>query len=557
MNKKSLFCLLKMFVFIVIGMFIFGIFSRVLPQKWYYPNNDVNADTRIITGFYDEMPNTIDIVACGVSHMQWGFSPMELYEKYGFTSYNMATGGQPIQVSYYILKEVLKKQTPKIFIYDANSLFYVHTTSPQWREVLDNFNLSLNKAEMVNEFVNECPEETCLSSLFPLLRYHERWKELSISDFTDFYRNMHYYSKGYTIDSRRATVGCGSVQNMNEETNYLINDAKEITMKYSDGQYSCESNESPVYAPFVPVENISWLVKMKELCENNGITFLVTKVPCVFWPQSDSAAWTLQKRDIVKEICESNGISFLDVLYNENADENVDIDWISESYDGGHHLNLFGAQKITEKIGNYLLDNYEIPSRINSVWDNDLKIYQQVRNIAYLQMEQNFIEYLQKLVRDYKDKTIFITVKDDIGGCIDDEDRTALKVLGLQTDFSDVFRHSYLAIIESGNISYEALSNRYLSYSNNLAMSGISYKLISSNWHTNSNASIMIDNKEYAINQRGMNIVVYDEENKMVLDRVCFDLDAYPHVCIRDIQDTGRLLHDYEYYRIEGVKNKF
>lgn len=201
------------------------------------------------------------------------------------------------------------------------------------------------------------------------------------------------------------------------------------------------------------------------------------------------------------------------------------------------------------------MNNYEIPDRVNSVWDEDLKTYQQIRDIAYLQMEQNFTAYLQKLDDAYRDKTIFIAVNDDIGEGMTDEDRTALKSLGLQTDFSDVWRRSYLAVIESGKVSYEALSNRYLEYSNTLSTSGIPYELVSSNYFTNSYASIVIDQTEYAINGSGINIVVYDEERNRVLDRVCFYFTAYPHVCNRNIEDTGRLLHDYEYDQIEDVHN--
>ena len=38
--------------------------------------------------------------------------------------------------------------------------------------------------------------------------------------------------------------------------------------------------------------------------------------------------------------------------------------------------------------------------------------------------------------------------------------------------------------------------------------------------------SILINGKEYAVNSRGLNIVVYDNINKCVVDSICFDTHA-------------------------------
>lgn len=51
----------------------------------------------------------------------------------------------------------------------------------------------------------------------------------------------------------------------------------------------------------------------------------------------------------------------------------------------------------------------------------------------------------------------------------------------------------------------------------------ISYSVVSAGYDCGCVSSIIIDGKEYSINSRGINIVIYNNETNQVVDTVCFD----------------------------------
>ena len=55
------------------------------------------------------------------------------------------------------------------------------------------------------------------------------------------------------------------------------------------------------------------------------------------------------------------------------------IRWEKDSYDGGDHLNLYGAQKVSTFVGDYLSENYDLPSRKKDkaykAWNKQAKKY--------------------------------------------------------------------------------------------------------------------------------------------------------------------------------------
>ena len=64
------------------------------------------------TGFYSEPQNSIDVVVVGNSDAYSGFSPMELWNSFGYTSYVSAEGLQVPAGSLAMLKRILTCQTP-------------------------------------------------------------------------------------------------------------------------------------------------------------------------------------------------------------------------------------------------------------------------------------------------------------------------------------------------------------------------------------------------------------------------------------------------------------
>ena len=86
----------------------------------------------------------------------------------------------------------------------------------------------------------------------------------------------------------------------------------------------------------------------------------------------------------------------------------------------------------------------------------------------------------------------------------------------------------------TGKVQYEALSNRSLNYGGVVGLQNKRYDICSSGWYANSQISVRVGGIEYAVNSRGLNIVVYDVERDLVLDSVCFDTFAEYHTSVRN-----------------------
>ncbi len=78
-----------------------------------------------------------------------------------------------------------------------------------------------------------------------------------------------------------------------------------------------------------------------------------------------------------------------------------------------------------------------------------------------------------------------------------------------------------MAVIDSGNVVYEDMSDNKLEQETEIA--GNKIDMQSAGYETGNIASIKINGLEYALNKRGINIVVYDKQANRVIDSVRID----------------------------------
>lgn len=530
----------KVVIFILCGVFIFYVLQNVfLPKRYPY---DIGDDAGKLKYFYNEKPNSIDVLISGTSHSSRGILPMELYDNYGIKSYNLSTAVQPIEVTYYTLCEALKSQNLKVFIFDVSNLYFSDVRNTIiWKNIIDDMSLGKNKYLLSQECVKNCNNISINELLFPLLSYHTRWNDLSLHDFEFSKTNNRYFGKGGQIDVYMAS-GLQEEQ-MNEITSQLMQNTEKRMYQYDCGEYSEIFEENILYSTDIPAKNISWFLKIKNLCDENNIKLLAIKVPAIHYPQVYGSAWTIEKHKTVKSLCNQYEIDFYDLLY----DADIGFDNLTDSQDGGYHLNLYGAQKVSSELGRYLQTSYHLPNKRSQEWDKDLWAYQKVCQVALLELEQDFITYINMIVDKYNDKIIFLVASDDMSQGLNDLDITALRTLGLQMDFLKGLQNAYIAVIENGMVKYEAMSNRSLSYQG-MCGGGIKYDLYSSGWWTRSGASIKLEQTEFAVCSRGLNIVVYDADLDCIFDSVGFDTSMEHHVATRNAVNTNNFIMKYEHY---------
>ena len=112
-----------------------------------------------------------------------------------------------------------------------------------------------------------------------------------------------------------------------------------------------------------------YLLKICDLCEEKGIQVIFMELPT-------KMQWGMKQHNAFAEIAEERNIPFID--YNLIEDE-IGLDWSTDTFDKGDHMNAYGATKVSLYMGQYLVDNYSMVNHKGdekyATWDEDLIAY--------------------------------------------------------------------------------------------------------------------------------------------------------------------------------------
>lgn len=159
-----------------------------------------------------------------------------------------------------------------------------------------------------------------------------------------------------------------------------------------------------------------------------------------------------------------------------------------------------------------------------------LRIIRPSRNLSLREI-RNIESYLKVL--EENDYTILIAINDEGVLALNRKIMEILYRLGMETNLVDYegdysgsrkfYRNSFYSVLKQGKSEAEKISEEKLVLTGTLS-DGADYVIESSGLITGeAKASIKICGEEYAMNLRGMNFVIYDEEHHFVVDSVCFD----------------------------------
>jgi len=540
MILRRLMCVLA---YIIIGILLFLTAQHVLTYKWFYPV-DGNDPKYCFQEFYDITDDSdIQVLFLGTSHVYCGVNPMEIYRETGITAYDLATSAQPIETSCAILKDALTRTKPKCVFLDVGSIFRIDVGSSYYRRVLDNMEFGPAKARLAMTFANlyggEHKEGAYLGAFFPMYEYHARWSELSETDFS-FDMNRNLYTKGFVFFNVLTAPAGLDVKTMNaidEKRNSLIQDVV-------DGTTVDKSTNAKIFNGYeIPADNLECLLEMKQMCDKVGAEFHLFKVPSMNYPQLFMGSWTASKSKAIAELSDFYGIPFLDLMY----DVDLSLDWASDSIDAGAHLNAYGAEKVSAYMATYLRDACGLKGEANHHYEEDLPTYNDVDIYVRQVGIRKLGPYLESLSQ-MDDICVFFSAYEDMQKGLRPEDMAALNAFGLNTDFGKMMDcDAFLAIVDEGNLVYEATSNSPLKKEGVLE-DGLSYLLISSGWYKGSKSSILLRGVEYSIKKSGLNIVVYDKKSQMVVDSLCFDTSVEgDQLAMRS--RSGKYLRNYSNWR--------
>ena len=87
------------------------------------------------------------------------------------------------------------------------------------------------------------------------------------------------------------------------------------------------------------------------------------------------------------DYAKENGVQYVNTL---KLQETIGIDMTTDTYDAGEHLNLYGAEKFSKWLGQYLKDTYNVED--HSADPEISKIYQQTVEAYYREKAQQEAE---------------------------------------------------------------------------------------------------------------------------------------------------------------------
>lgn len=295
-----------------------------------------------ILDYYREK-NTHDVLMVGDCELYENISTVKMWDRYGINSYIRGSAGQKIWQTYFLLKESLKYEKPKVVIINALSMKYNDPKDETYnRMTIDYMKWSKEKIDMIN--ASKTKDECFIEYLFPILRYHDRILKLDKNDF------KYYFNKDVvTLAGYFPKKGVKKVKTFPRE-----NEIKDF--RFGDRAYF-------------------YLDKIRLLCKKNNIKLIIIKAPILspVWYK----AWDKNMVDYTKKY----NIPYYN-LYEKNKE--IKIDYNKDTYDRGRHLNYKGADKIGDFLGKILSAKYNIKNRksdnnLSKLWEKRVKTYNEFK----------------------------------------------------------------------------------------------------------------------------------------------------------------------------------
>lgn len=310
--------------------FLLIVLVLMVPISYSLRTNSINRD--MLTPFYAEDEDSIDVMYLGSSAVyRYYVSPMQ-WKSYGYTSFNYATAGQPIDAIVHDITEIEKTQDPDVYVIELRMLLveqnYALTGTDNkmsshimhYNDIVNGMRYSKNRAELTQKLF---PDD--ISWQIDIIRNHVNWKKVSPRDLLNGF-----------IPQKDATKGV-----MTRADFKVIDDTSatstDMTVSLTDKGYS----------------------QLTEICDyldklgKQGL-FLVS--PYVEPTKPEQQARMMAVADETERFVTERGYKFLNLCYKT---QEIGLNYSTDFYNH-RHVNVLGAQKVTDYVGEYIDTNFDI-----------------------------------------------------------------------------------------------------------------------------------------------------------------------------------------------------
>ena len=549
MNRK----IASFFLFLVIFFSFYIFFQKLLVPRWNYPYFH-DFLTKSLDDFRKLEPFSVDAIFLGSSHAGEEISPMQIYKETGIPTYNLGTSCQPTDASLFLLYETFKTQSPKYVFLDVSSLFLSPESGNEGRTyILDSSSFSKEKIRLATSCGDGkglkanifAKSEELISVLFPLYKYHANWSKLTKNNFNfGISKKNNYSTFGFDMFSDYAGEPL-LWADLNEIEAQMLGtmDSPFFVGKINEADVHKLQDSDAIYNNHVTSESMIYLKRIKETCDKNGAVLILAKNPVIMFPNLYRSSWTRSKSAEIKKIASELQIEFLDLQY----DFDLGIDYKKDFKDFGMHLNYYGDKKVSSFFASYLKARYR--PNLNQFYEKNIEKYDRQVSVALLQLEMDFCKYIN-LLNNFPDELCVLMAINDCGlESLSEDEKNALKTLGIESQYFANWPNSFVGIIDNRIVQCDIHSNNKIEFSYNI--NDKNAILLSKGFlQSGGFCSIEIEDTEYSVCRRGLNIVIYDKKSKTVIDSVCFDFFGANRNAQRKEHWIYKRLRDYMNYLI-------
>lgn len=441
-----------------------------------------------LPNMYKLEKNSVDVMFYGSSHCNYTVNNAILWKDYGIASYDMVGGGQNLGSTYYYMEESLKFQKPAVMavelvftswrrtgLEDGGNI-YRNTINMHWSKTFfENLDYAMELAEGSQEI------KQAIALKYPVM--HTRYSDLTEGDFERDGYLRGGYNPSWTKDSYKDS----------EVKEFMSDEVGEL--RQDDKKY---------------------LEKMVKLAKDNGIELLFFISPYVL-REGDAQCF-----HAAEKFAEENNIPFIN--FNNMYDE-IGFDFSSDmrkEKHAGSHMNNFGSAKVTNYLGKYILENYELPN----LWKNGGREYYDAVADYWTHMEENYEtahmehagEYLENIVELLKGSEGYTVVMVlDKTYPVDEGLCSKLGTLGISEE--EIVAGGAWMVSDGEKEFFAQEGSDFLHYkeigSHNLALQG-----------QNGLWSVILDREGSGKIADGINIMIYDKVTESLVDKAAISSDG-------------------------------
>jgi len=296
-----------------------------------------------------------DVIFIGDCEIYHSFSPIVLWEEFGITSYIRGGPHQLVWQSYYILEDTLRRETPAVVVFNVLAMQHPEPVSEGYNRLnIDGLPLSRTKLNAINTSMME--DESIFSYILPIIRWHTRWNDLSEEDFRYMFNRRRVTHNGYMLRADISPAGALPT--------------KRALADYSFGDKPLE-----------------YLDRIVELCKAHDISLILVKSPALF------PFWHDQWDAKMQTYADDNDLRYLNL---HALSEVIGIDMYTDTFNGGLHLNVYGAEKTAHYVGRILSEEFGLTGHkddpvISAAWEEKSLAYYTMK----AQQQAEFEEYGQ------------------------------------------------------------------------------------------------------------------------------------------------------------------